>query len=143
MSWTRSFPLRTLRVGRARYIALATSSTTLPTPGFPIQTASFDEAQFYVFDPYRGDLEHYAADQTMELNRASIEDRRGMAELVRRLRTREVEKEKFERDAWLAALEKWRCGRACMSRSYTMHHVVCSVSCAKQRRVHMVTRPND
>jgi cation transport regulator ChaC len=56
----------------------------------------------------RGELERYAAAETMALNKASIEDRRGMAELLRRLRVREVEKERFERAAWVAALEKWR-----------------------------------
>ena len=73
------------------------------------------ESMTYVIDALvavahktRGEIERYAADETSALNKQSIEDRRGVAELVKRLRTREVEMEKREFARWEEGLEKWR-----------------------------------
>ena len=56
----------------------------------------------------RGDVERFAAEATMEINADALEDRRGVAELLARLRTREVELERSERGRYDAALVKWR-----------------------------------
>ena len=56
----------------------------------------------------RGDVERFAASETMDINAASIEDRRGMAELLARLRTREIERERRERRSYDDAMVRWR-----------------------------------
>ena len=56
----------------------------------------------------RGDVERFAAEATMEINADALEDRRGVAELLARLRTREIERERSERTAYDAALVRWR-----------------------------------
>ena len=56
----------------------------------------------------RGDVERFAAEATMEINADALEDRRGVAELLARLRTREIERERSERTAYDAALIRWR-----------------------------------
>ena len=59
----------------------------------------------------RGDVERFAAAETTELNKASVEDRRSIAELLRRLRVREIRRERDEKMAWEAATRRWREGK--------------------------------
>ena len=56
----------------------------------------------------RGDVERFASEATMEINADALEDRRGVAELLARLRTREIELERSERGRYDAALVRWR-----------------------------------
>ena len=59
----------------------------------------------------RPELERFAAAETVALNKARLEDERQMADLTRRLRTREVEKERDELARWTAAFARWRDAR--------------------------------
>ena len=59
----------------------------------------------------RPELERFTAAETVALNKARLEDERQMADLTRRLRTREVEKERDELARWTAAFARWRDAR--------------------------------
>ena len=52
-----------------------------------------------------------AAAETTELNKASVEDRRSSAELLRRLRVREIRRERDEKSAYEIATRRWREGK--------------------------------